>query len=298
MVTTLIATVFTGLPSADHFNRFAPFSLISNILALPLVSFVVMPLAVVSTLLMPFGLETWPLQGIGWALDVVIAIAEWVAALPSAGMAVPSFSTWAALLLGLGITWACLWQGRLRLAGLAPAVIALPLLFDVASPDILIERAGKNVAARDEHGRIVPALDRRARFVTGKWLLSDGDTTSPRSAAARPLWNCGNAICRASVKSVTVLYARAAAEKTLSTALCAGVDVLIAEFPLRGRCIGVAERIDRFDLWRHGAHAIYLSGRQVRIETARDRRGNRPWVVEPVARYKIRLNGDYTVAAQ
>ena len=43
-------------------------------------------------------------------------------------------------------------------------------------------------------------------------------------------------------------------------------------------------RIDRFDLWRNGAHALYLGEDGIRIETARQEQGDRPWVVKPEAR--------------
>ncbi len=36
--------------------------------------------------------------------------------------------------------------------------------------------------------------------------------------------------------------------------------------------------IDRFDLWRRGGHAIWLSPEGVRVETVRAHRGERPWV--------------------
>jgi competence protein ComEC len=61
---------------------------------------------------------------------------------------------------------------------------------------------------------------------------------------------------------------------------CDGIDILIAEFPLRRGCPGVPITIDRFDVWRHGAHAIRLGG-SVAIETARGVQGQRPWVVTP-----------------
>jgi competence protein ComEC len=36
--------------------------------------------------------------------------------------------------------------------------------------------------------------------------------------------------------------------------------------------------IDRFDLWRRGGHALWLSPDGVRVETVRAHRGERPWV--------------------
>ena len=61
-------------------------------------------------------------------------------------------------------------------------------------------------------------------------------------------------------------------------------DILIADFPLRRFCRDVPLRIDRFDLWRSGAHAVFIDGGVLRVETARAAQGDRPWVVRPERR--------------
>jgi competence protein ComEC len=65
---------------------------------------------------------------------------------------------------------------------------------------------------------------------------------------------------------------------------CPEADVLISAFPLRGACRETGLRIDRFDVWRNGAHALYIEGQSIRTETARRARGQRPWVIEPKPR--------------
>jgi competence protein ComEC len=43
--------------------------------------------------------------------------------------------------------------------------------------------------------------------------------------------------------------------------------------------------IDRFDLWREGAHAIWIDEAGiVRVETVASMRGVRPWVQQPKRR--------------
>lgn len=37
--------------------------------------------------------------------------------------------------------------------------------------------------------------------------------------------------------------------------------------------------IDEPDLWFHGAHVIYFNGNNIRNESARSNRGERPWSV-------------------
>jgi competence protein ComEC len=59
---------------------------------------------------------------------------------------------------------------------------------------------------------------------------------------------------------------------------CALADVVIATFPVRWRgCRRAEVVIDRFDLWREGAHALWLRGGAVRIRTVAEASGHRPW---------------------
>lgn len=284
--TTLIASVFTGLPAAYHFNRIAPLGLIANVLALPIVSLVIMPMAGLATVLMPVGLEAGPLWVMGKALGQVVTIAQWVAGLPHASIAVPKLPPVSGLCIAIAMIWWCLWRGKLRLFGAVPATAAVLLAFTLQQPDILIERAGKNVALRGDHGRLVPATDRRAKFVAAKWLLNDGDDADLRQAADRSGWICRNKTCEAVVKGRKLVFLR---DGVNLPANCWQADILVSDFPLRGACRNVPVRIDRFDLWRNGAHAIRFDGADTHIVTAAQARGSRPWVTKPVARRKIQL---------
>ncbi|NJM31144.1 MAG: hypothetical protein HC855_14565 [Rhizobiales bacterium] len=56
---------------------------------------------------------------------------------------------------------------------------------------------------------------------------------------------------------------------------------------MRGACRTVALRIDRFDVWRNGAYAIWLPDGIIRTRTVREDSGRRPWALIPVARRKL-----------
>jgi competence protein ComEC len=86
------------------------------------------------------------------------------------------------------------------------------------------------------------------------------------------------------VKGQRILYL--SDEKLAMTIPCAEADILIAAFPLRGRCRSVPLRIDRFSVWRSGAHALYIGDGGIRIETARGQQGVRPWTIVPEPRRK------------
>ena len=66
---------------------------------------------------------------------------------------------------------------------------------------------------------------------------------------------------------------------------CRRADIVISAVPVRRSCGAAMLVVDRFDLWRKGAHAIWLDAGGVRIETAAGVNGGRPW--SPLRRRRV-----------
>jgi competence protein ComEC len=288
-LTSLAAGGLSSIAAAYHFGRLAPYSLIANLLALPVMSILVMPPALFAALAMPFGLEAFPLRVMDYGLVLVQAISDWVVTLPGAQGHIPALPLIPALLLTLAAIALCLTRSFMRLAALPLIGIALLLASLAKTPDIYVDGAAKNVAIRNEAGELVPAQPRRGRFAVSQWLRVDGDDSLPAEAAHRAGWTCEEAICRAAVKGRRVIYLPE--DKPAMTIPCAEADIIIAAFPLRGRCRLVPTRIDRFSVWRSGAHALYLADDAIRLLTARDEQGSRPWTITPEPRRKDTSHG-------
>ncbi len=285
IATSFIAGFSSSLPAAYHFGRIAPYGVLANGLAIPVVGLVVMPMALLSALLMPLSLEALPLMAMEAGLRAVILISDFVASLPGADMMAPRPPAAATAVLAAGLIALCLLRGPVRLVGLAAmAAGGLMMQWPPPPPDLLIEATGRNVALRDEAGQLVPAFRGRARFAVERWLQANGEESGVAAAAKRPGWRCAKDECRAEVKGRRVLFV---SNDDAARPPCANVDILITSFPLRGACAGVAVRIDRFDLWRGGAAALWISPQGFRLETARGGQGIRPWVVRPEARGKV-----------
>jgi competence protein ComEC len=287
--TTIVASAFTALPAALHFNRFATWSLPANLLAMPAVSFLVMPAAVASVLAMPFGLEWWPLQVMRYGLDAVMASATLVASWPGAALVVPVMVPALAFVSALGLIWLALWKGSLRWAGAAVAMLAAMAGTTLSQrPDIVVERSARTMAARFDAGKLVPVHPRRGRYAVERWLLADGDGSSLAEAAKRTGWVCEDNLCRMQAKGKQLIWLDRKAKPPDD---CKSVDIVISAEPLRRACGRSGKGravIDRFDVWRNGAHAIYVQADgTLRVDTARHAQGNRPWAFKPVARRKV-----------
>lgn len=149
--------------------------------------------------------------------------------------------------------------------------------------DLLVEERAQAIAARNANGALVPAPGLKGNFAVKRWLAARGDAVRAPEAALRPLWICSPSACLADVRGRKVAFLKATAEIAKP---CPVADVIVAQYPLRRRCRGRLITIDRFDVWRNGAHALTLTENGVQVTTARGEQGQRPWSWAPRPRTK------------
>lgn len=278
-VTSLVAILATSAFAAFHFQRLALFGLLANLLAVPLTAFVIMPAAVIGMVLMPFGLEAIGFVPMGWGIDLLLILAEAVAGLPAAHVQVPPMPLWGLAAVTLGGLWLCLWQNSWRLLGVVAILLGATSPATFAPADLLVSGDGRQVALRDLEGRLWVPDQRAGRFTLDIWRRGNYSRqleTWPRDGAvAGGLLRCDPLGCLHQG-----LHGKAAVSRDPLGAAddCAAVDVMVSLEPLRRQpCSAPALVVDRFDLWRNGAHAIRLTPQGPRADTVRDDQGERPW---------------------
>lgn len=283
-LTTLIAGGVTAIFAIYHFNRFAVWSVLANMLAVPLTGFWVMPWALVLFLLLPFGLEVGALVPMGWGVEAVNRIAVWVAGWPGAAITTPTLPIAGLVVFALGGCWLCLWTGRWRWWGLAPMLLGLVSMSLADPPDLLIDGRGAAMAVRTVDGSLL-LNGKGGRILKDTWSRRAGPEAPerwPRQSSSRDgRLRCDPVGCvwRAEGRVVALIRDEAGIE-----AACAGAGLVVSAVPLRGTCRGAGLVIDRFDLWRRGAHALWLRPGHVRVETVAGEQGDRPWSWHPQPR--------------
>ena len=274
VLSSAVAGFATAPFAAAHFNMFAHYGLIANLLSVPLMGLVVMPAAVLAVCFAPiggWGAGLWLMEkGLLWILYVADRVANIEGGLGHV------IAPHAAVLpvLTLGLLWLSLWQGRARFAGLVVAIFAGVLWMQSTRPAVLIADSGGLIGVMGENGR---ALSRAkgSGFVAGIWLENDGNPVAQDIAAARGGYDVSGRETRVVLGAWKILQVSG---KTALSALagCGGADILIAT---------VEDQIDRpcqvFDiiaLRNTGSLALeVLENGDLKITTASDVAGNRPW---------------------
>jgi len=273
--TTLLASLAVDPFAAYHFHRVAIYSMLGNILAVPVVGFVVMPMVLLTLVALPFGLERFPLlvmdQGIGWMLGV----AEFTASLPGASLPVPAFPDGALPLMVFGGLWLMIWRGRWRWLGLVAIGGGLAFAPFGVRGDVWIDRDGELVAIRDHNGAIATPDTRKSSFSLERWMEADGDIRPAKAARGSRAFQCDEAGCIAMVRGRLVAHVQ---HPSALTDDCRRAAILIATFALPDRCEGPEVIIDTVDLRERGAHMLSISPDAISVYSVNELRGARPWV--------------------
>ena len=271
---SLIASLATAPFAVFHFNRFAPMGLVANLLAVPVTALWVMPLEVLTLLLMPLGLEGLVLPLLGWGVEAVLWVARTVAAWPGAAITVAQPTVAGMVAAAAGGLWLCLWRRGWRFAGVPLIVAGLATAGGDEPPDILVSANTGLIAIRTDAGGAHLSNLQASSFVRDIWQRRLG------VSAFLPLdrgLNCDVLGCTGAVAGHEI----AVVENALGfEEECRRADILISSEPIPRSCTQPQVTIGRFDVWRSGAHAIWLSdGEQpVTVWRARDRNPGRPWM--------------------
>ena len=181
VATTLVASLATAPFGSFHFHALNPFGLLGNALAVPLVSLVVMPCAVVGVLAFPFGLDRpiWELMGV--AVAAVLRVSHWVSGFDGSTLVVPAYGADALGLMALALIVVTVLVSPLRLAALLPAAAGVWLAATPKRFDVYVDRSGAGAAIRGARGELV-TTGRVSAFVVEQWLRADGDARKPDDA--------------------------------------------------------------------------------------------------------------------
>ncbi|WP_081774394.1 ComEC/Rec2 family competence protein [Sphingomonas sp. URHD0057] len=283
MIATGLVVELALVPLAlFHFHRSGLYGVGANIIAIPLTTFVIMPLEAGALLLdvAGWGKPLWLLCGV--AIDGLIRLAHAVASAKGAVALIPSMPAWAFGLIAVGGVWLCLWSTPLRRWGLVPALIGAAGAAAAPSPDLLVTGDGKHLAiVRD--GTPFLLRERAGDFVRQLLAEASGFDGDPLALGIRPFSACSRDACVAIIhrdgRDWRILATRSNYLMDWQSFIraCGEADVIVSDRRLPRGCVPRWLKLDRPALARMGGVSIVF-GDTPRVETVADHVGAHPWV--------------------
>ena len=292
----LVVTLATGIAvelvlmpiALFHFHKAGLLGAFANLIAIPLTTFVVMPLEALALVLDVVGLGApfwWLTQQ---ALNLLLLLAHGVAASPMATLLAPTMGMGLFGITIVGLLWCLLWRTGWRWLGLAPVLIGVAVTFTAAQPDILITGDGRHVAVRTGKGMAI-LRDRAGDYVRDVLSESAGYDGELAAIAALPETRCSQDMCAMRMKDGKgrdwrLLFTRSNVliDRSSFAGDCAAADIVVSDRGLPRWCRPRWMKVDRRSLARTGGLSMILAKGEVHtVHRAGDAH---PWVARQTRR--------------
>ncbi len=264
-----------------HFHKAGIYGALANIVAIPLTTFVIMPLEALALLLDTVGLGA----PIWWicekALNSLLILAHYVSSSPGSVTMLPTMPLAAFGFLIFGGLWLALWTRRWRIWGLVPIFCGTLILVTNRPPDLYISGDGRHVGIRNAAGDLAMLRTSKGGFMHDMLLENAG---VDGEALALDDWH--NAQCNADSCTVTIeasdrnwtIVAMRSSYYIPALALsaaCRRADIVISERRLPASCQPRWIKADRPLLQQVGGMTIDFESQYV--GTVLNRSGSHAW---------------------
>jgi len=286
----LFALVLTGLAveialtpiALFHFHKAGLYGALANVIAIPLTTFVIMPLEALALLLDLIGLGApiWWLTG--QALSFLIALAHSAANAPGAVAMLPAMAPAAFALIAGGALWIALWRTGLRRWGLIPVALGALWALATPAPDLLVTGDGRHLVLRTPGGALALLRPRAGDYVRDTLAEASGAEPEFLDLDRLPIAACSPDLCAANIdrggRRWRILVTRTRDHVAWDEMIraCAAADIIVADRPLPRACAPRWLKADLFFLRRTGGLSITL-GDNPRVATVARRVGRHPW---------------------
>ncbi len=269
-----------------HFHRAGVYGALANMVAIPLVTFVSMPMIALALAfdLVGAGAPLWWV--VGQSLDLLLWIAHFTADQPGAVKLMPQMELGTLALFVIGSLWLAMWRGRKRLLGLVPVGLATTMLAFTPTPDVLVSGDGRHVGIV-EGGRLIMLREGRSDYVRENLLELAGMEGEPIAITDWPGAKCSRDFCVLTLQRagrpwhVMMARSRERVEERALAAACERADIVIADRWLPRSCRPKWLKVDRRFLGQSGGLALFLS--EERFTSVAQSEGQHGWwkSVEP-----------------
>jgi competence protein ComEC len=242
------------LPFLMHsFRNVALLGFVSNLLAIPLASFFIMPLGFLALFLMPLGLEKLPLSLMNYGILLLEKIANFVAEIKFSNLIAPEMPGLGVLIAAAGILLLCLEKSRIRFVGIAIFFLSFATIFLAKKPTISFEQNQKFFTIY-EGEKLFFSEKLRASKQRQHWM----DRFDEKEFRYFETKNYKNFLIEKNKKILVLLKRNKISE------ICKNdFDVIVnmtSKYQLPACIEPTKIKIDNLDFYHHGSHFFYSSG--------------------------------------
>lgn len=170
MLTSILVALGTTTIVIYDFYIFSSYTMLSNLLAIPITSYYVMPLAMAALLCMPIGLDYYILQLLQYGIKCIVLIASLISKLPYAVIHVGHIEGISLITYLFGFFWIIIWKTTWRWYGILMMCASVVMMCTRTKP-VMIFHPQKHAIGIEEEGRFVILSPKASKFLNQYWTV-------------------------------------------------------------------------------------------------------------------------------
>ncbi|WP_265041972.1 ComEC/Rec2 family competence protein [Wolbachia endosymbiont (group B) of Melanostoma mellinum] len=272
MISSIIASLATVPYTIYNFNYFSISGIITNLVAIPIVTLIIIPLGIIYVLLIPLGTQWIITPLMERPIDSVLYITNAIANLQYLVIPIRTFPASSIIIITLGLLWLCLWERNWRFFGIFFILLGIFSSAMYRTPDILV--SADNLAVKEGDNLLYSLTRKNRNFVVKTWAKQNGQNqivNHTKFSDSNKRLKCNDYGCiynKGNNKSVLLAHKR---EDILEN--CNNVDLVIQLSKFNHPACNT-KIIKYSDLEVYGTHSIWLTNSGVNVSKVRS---NRPW---------------------
>lgn len=251
LLSSLVAGSATTPFTLYHFNQATPYSILSNMLAIPLTTFIIMPLGLLSLLLISSPFASLCLLLFSYAISLLLRLADYISALPYSMLYITAPSLHIMLCFVFGSLILCLCTTRLRFVGLG-CIAMCCFLKHPSQPDIVIHENRSLFALKDQKEFLINRnMPNYTEDIWKKRLaINSFNKVSERSY-------CDAMACTVHKNGKTATIVK---DPWSIAEACHTSHIVINLTTQPNHCSEAEFYISYWDLYRRGTHSVFFEG--------------------------------------
>lgn len=233
VLTSLVAQVAIAPIALFHFQSLSIIGVVANVIAVPLMGFVIMPAAFLALVLVPLGLDSFLLFVMGQGIEWIIELSAFVTQFPASVLRLGPFEP-VILLVTLGVFAAVMLIKHPLSGAIGVLAFGLSLTLTATVPaSILIDGEGRIIATRTGDGSYGAVGGRRGGFRDEVWRRY---WNIPLNAPPQKLKRtCDSRACGTEIAAQNIFIVRSYSLPAVRQA-CNSGQIVVAPYNFRRHC--------------------------------------------------------------
>ena len=272
LTSSIIASIATLPYTIYSFNYLSISGIITNLIAIPVVTLIVIPLGIIYIFCIPLSVESLIVPLIEQPITIILYLVYSISELKHLIIPIHTFPAISVVIITLGILWICLWQQNWRFWGISFIIIGVYLGITYKPPDILVSNG--NIAIKENDGLLYSLTKKNRNFLIQTWAQQNGQrgiTNHIKFNQSSKRLKCDDFGCiynGINNKLVLLAYKNEDINKN-----CNDVELIIQLYQFD--FLPCKTKIIKYDdLNLHGTHSIWLTQKNIQIKKVRSAR---PW---------------------